>query len=160
MKHKLFITIIALTLMLFVCTAYGGGEESNLPLYPAETEHTLDTYEIGVETIVPADNMEFIFENTMMPDNTISTKGIFVVYPDYQVISINVKFVIVNKNKRIVKIVPILNQSNPDNAMKFISTYPYSPDYELCTFHIEVILNYLGEDEEEEVFYDEERSVV
>lgn len=152
MKYKSFVTIFALAL-LFVCTAYS----EELPLYPKDTLFTLDDYEIGVETTVPTGDIEFVFKNTMMHDKTVSTRGVFTVDPNYRVMSIKVEYVIVNKDNRIVRTVPILNQKNPKNIMKFVSVYPYSPDYERCTFHIQILLDFI---EQEEVVYDKDHSLV
>jgi len=139
MKCPLVIFIIAVTLLSFAHDIYS----EELPLYPKNRQYALHEYEIGVETRVATNiNMEFTFKNTvdLMKDWSASTEGTFIIEPEYKVMFIKVHYVLVNKDKKVVRVVFVLNQGESENIIKFSCTYPYSPDYEYCVFHIMLLL--------------------
>ena len=116
-----------------------------LPLYPEDSQHALMVYEIGVESKVIIDtNIELTFKNTYMEDGNILTEGEFVVSPKHEVIVIKVEYVLVNKDKQIIKVLSVISKVNGKNVIEFSRTYPYSPDYEYCVFHVRLLQKVRG----------------
>ncbi len=137
---KLFI-LVSIALLINTYSA-------ELPLYPKERHHVLIPFEIGVEKGVVVGNcIEFIFKNTLEENNIVLTEGTFVVTPDYIVDTIQVQYILLNNNKQIVRAVDVLDEENPDNAIRFSVTYPYDTEYEYCVFHIQVMLKKIHQQE-------------
>jgi len=131
-RYKEVIFIIVLVL-LTIFDAYA----EELPLYPENRQYSLMTYEIGVETTVVTDvDVEFTFINFYKDNKKVLTKGVFIIDPIYRVEFLKVQYVLVNKDKRIVKVIDLLNDKSRKNIVRFTHVYPYSPDYEYCVFHI------------------------
>ena len=102
-------------------------------------------YEIGVESKVIIDtNIELTFKNTYMEDGNILTEGVLTTNPKYEVIAIKVEYVLVNKDKQIIRVLTIVSKVNAKNVIKFSHTYPYSPDYEYCVFHLMLLQKVRG----------------
>ncbi len=132
-NYKTIIIIIVVITLTLIYNIYA----EELPLYPEDREYALGIYEIGVEnTIITDSGLEITFKNTHMGDGTVLTNGTFVIDPIYRVKMIVAQYVLVNKDKRVVRVLNIVNDKSGKNIVRFSHTYPYTPDYEYCVFHI------------------------
>ena len=134
----LLVEIILITgLLMFVYKA----SSQELPLYPPESQENLDHFDYGVEKTISVKSagVEFTYTNSYNSNKTITTSGSLILDQDLDVLSVNVDYYITNSDKRIVRIVNLISSESGENSYTFERTFPFSGNYELCTFHLNVV---------------------